>query len=1394
MRSRNAAGNRPICRWCDWSRGASVGGSDAIPLTALLSVSSGFMMITLPGSVDVWSGSSEESFVCSNGLCITLSSICDGQEDCSDGSDEKLELCDRFIFEKYNTKGCGRAFPLESEVIVDAETGIIAAAPWNVGIYRLNKDHVNYDLICGGSIIAPNLVITAAHCFWERELLSNIISINDDSYKVAVSKYYRNFTIVDNEFTQIMNVEIIYINEYYNGVSDLHDHDIAVIVLSNRVSLSNGVGTICVDWNCKYNVSTGDVGVIVGWGTKEENISPELLIGYDVYIIDKMCQVLKYGSWENVQENFITDNKFCSNSYDEKPSVNFSGAGLTFYHSNNMYLTGVTSVMDSNPNKSLLKDLPTIFTNVYRYVKWIRKVYDKYSSNDITFCILPTIEGVIHSYEGSNETIAKGTIIDQNRTIIENCDVGYYKAYPNAFKLCQKNGKWITSSEKLCFKMCPPLLSDSLDFECSLNGKFANCSNLSIPETKAIQSCKPTHILPNGHEETATELLCQSNGTWSNQLYECTPYCGRVYSDSHLLIANGKKALVGAAPWNVGIYRLNKDKINYDLICGGSIIAPNLVISAAHCFWYKGILSNNVLINNDSYKVAVGKYDINFTIVDNDFTQIINVATVYLHEDYNGARDLHANDIAVIVLLNKLSFSSVVAPVCVDWNSIYNVLNGVEGKIVGWGSTEKGTSSPVLLETYLPYIDRKSCLDVLKNGQFYWFVTADKFCAGFPLGTEIVCDTKLEKLQAESSCSESSEESFVCSNGLCITLSSICDGQVDCLDGSDEKIELCDRFIFEKYNIEGCGRVYITDPPALTDDAKKAIIGTAPWNVGIYRLNKDKMNYDLICGGSIIAPNLIISAAHCFWERQLLSNIISINNASYKVAVSKYDKNFTIVDNEFTQIMNVDIIYLNEYYDGVSDLHDHDIAVIVLSNKVSFSSGVTPVCVDWNRIYNVSTGVHGKVVGWETTKEDTYSPVLLESYEPYMDRDYCRSIKYLKWENITENFITDNKFCAYNFGRRVVNFRGAGFTFEHSNYFYLTGVTSVMDSNPNKSLLKDLPTIFTNVYRYIKWIRKVYDKYRSNDNKFCILPTVDGVLYSYDGSNETITNGTIIIQNRIINENCDVGYYKAYPNAFKFCLKNGKWLTSSEKLCFKMCPPLLSDSLDFECSLNGKFANCSNPSIPETKAIQSCKPTHILPNGHEETATELLCQSNGTWSNQLYECTPYCGRVYSNSHLLMANGKKALFGTAPWNVGIYQLNKDKMNYDLICGGSIIAPNLVISAAHCFWYKGILSNNISINRDSYKVAVGKYDINFTIVDNDFTQIINVATVYLHEDYNGARDLHANDIAVIVLSNRLSFSSVVAPVCVDWNSIYNVLNGVEGKVFHLYLNLKLSLQLF
>jgi len=71
--------------------------------------------------------------------------------------------------------------------------------------------------------------------------------------------------------------------------------------------------------------------------------------------------------------------------------------------------------------------------------------------------------------------------------------------------------------------MCPPLESDSLDIKCSHNGRYANCSNLSIPDTIARLSCKSTHSAPNGKDKSPLQVICQSNGMWNKPLYTCNP-------------------------------------------------------------------------------------------------------------------------------------------------------------------------------------------------------------------------------------------------------------------------------------------------------------------------------------------------------------------------------------------------------------------------------------------------------------------------------------------------------------------------------------------------------------------------------------------------------------------------------------------------------------------------------------------------------------------------------------------------------------------------------------------------------------------------------------------------------------------------------------------------------
>jgi len=52
-----------------------------------------------------------------------------------------------------------------------------------------------------------------------------------------------------------------------------------------------------------------------------------------------------------------------------------------------------------------------------------------------------------------------------------------------------------------------------------------------------------------------------------------------MYNINDGMINYGETALNGTAPWNVGVYRFNIRTSNYDWICGGSIISPNLVIS-----------------------------------------------------------------------------------------------------------------------------------------------------------------------------------------------------------------------------------------------------------------------------------------------------------------------------------------------------------------------------------------------------------------------------------------------------------------------------------------------------------------------------------------------------------------------------------------------------------------------------------------------------------------------------------------------------------------------------------------------------------------------------------------------------------------------------------------------
>lgn len=116
------------------------------------------------------------------------------------------------------------------------------------------------------------------------------------------------------------------------------------------------------------------------------------------------------------------------------------------------------------------------------------------------------------------------------------------------------------------------------------------CTGGVLANTKALIRCNPGYTKPKG--DVRPILTCLASGQWSHTAYKCEPGCG--------FLSEGTN--VQEMPWHVGIYK------NDEQICGGTIVAPRVVISAAHCF------DNTQAINHKDYKVAAGEIKRNLQV------------------------------------------------------------------------------------------------------------------------------------------------------------------------------------------------------------------------------------------------------------------------------------------------------------------------------------------------------------------------------------------------------------------------------------------------------------------------------------------------------------------------------------------------------------------------------------------------------------------------------------------------------------------------------------------------------------------------------------------------------------------------------------------------------------
>ncbi|XP_050307976.1 uncharacterized protein LOC126744563 [Anthonomus grandis grandis] len=164
--------------------------------------------------------------------------------------------------------------------IVGGVVANIQDLPWQVAILR------NGAQICGGSLLAARVVLTAAHCV-APSVISNIAQLNIRS----------GSNLHNNGGLRVATSRLIIHSQYRDCENCAPDYDIAVIHLAAN-AIATGVPAAAVPlWDANTNFAAGTYGTVSGWGRTAENGATSVqLRRVNVPVVSNANCRLVYGS------------------------------------------------------------------------------------------------------------------------------------------------------------------------------------------------------------------------------------------------------------------------------------------------------------------------------------------------------------------------------------------------------------------------------------------------------------------------------------------------------------------------------------------------------------------------------------------------------------------------------------------------------------------------------------------------------------------------------------------------------------------------------------------------------------------------------------------------------------------------------------------------------------------------------------------------------------------------------------------------------------------------------------------------------------------------------------------------------------------------------------------